>query len=87
MLTEVKDLLHIMGWEPLKRPKQTNLFVVLSEEEKIIEAYFKEKETESLDSIALECGLPIFKVASILLNLELKGVVQPLPGKLFQWIQ
>jgi DNA processing protein len=37
-----------------------------------------------LDAIAIECDMPIFKVASMLLNMELKGVVRPLPGKLFE---
>jgi DNA processing protein len=30
--------------------------------------------------------MPTFKVASILLNMELKGVVRPLPGKQFEII-
>ena len=34
--------------------------------------------------IAINCQMPIFKVASVLLNMELKGVVRPLPGKLFE---
>jgi DNA processing protein len=30
--------------------------------------------------------MPTFRVASILLNMELKGVVRPLPGKQFEII-
>jgi DNA processing protein len=30
--------------------------------------------------------MPTFRVASILLNMELKGVVRPLPGKQFEVI-
>ncbi|MBT8188654.1 MAG: hypothetical protein KJO73_13280, partial [Croceitalea sp.] len=29
---------------------------------------------------------PIYKVSSTLLNMEMKGVVRPLPGKLFEVI-
>ncbi|MBQ0786319.1 MAG: DNA-protecting protein DprA, partial [Oceanihabitans sp.] len=43
-------------------------------------------EKEQLDVIALRCNLPTFKVAGLLLNMELKGVVRPLPGKLFEVI-
>ena len=89
LLASAADLIYMLGWElkdTIPRPMQTQLFVELSEEEKIICDYLKDKEKEILDSIALECHLPTFKVASLLLNLELKGVVRPLPGKLFQLI-
>jgi len=36
--------------------------------------------------IAINCNLPIFKVAGVLLNMKLKGVIMPLPGKLFELI-
>jgi DNA processing protein len=41
---------------------------------------------ETLDYIALECDFPIFKISGILLNMELKGVIRPLPGKYFEAI-
>ncbi|RZJ55098.1 MAG: DNA-protecting protein DprA, partial [Flavobacterium sp.] len=41
---------------------------------------------ELMDTIALECELPVFKISSLLLNMELKGVIRPLPGKLFEAI-
>ena len=37
-----------------------------------------------MDIIALDCDFPIFKMSSLLLNMELKGVIRPLPGKLFE---
>jgi DNA processing protein len=30
--------------------------------------------------------MPTYKIAGILLNMELKGVIRPLPGKLFEVI-
>ncbi|HRV54927.1 MAG TPA: DNA-protecting protein DprA, partial [Mangrovimonas sp.] len=39
-----------------------------------------------LDVIALNCHLPVFQTASVLLGMELKGVIRPLPGKLFEVI-
>ncbi len=89
LLSSAADLIYMLGWE-LKdsnpKPRQTELFAELSEEEIIIWKHLKNKEKELLDTIALECRLPTFKVASLLLNMELKGVVRPLPGKLFQCI-
>src|SRR5690606_7670411 len=86
LLTSAADIIYMLGWElkEAQKPKQTQLFVELDEEEKIIFSFLKEKEKELLDIIALECNRPAFKTASILMNMELQGLVRPLPGKVFQ---
>lgn len=86
LLTSAADIIYMLGWELEKtqKPKQTQLFVELDEEEKTVFRFLKDKEKELLDIIALECNLPAYKAASILMNMEIKGVVRPLPGKLFQ---
>ncbi len=89
MITSAADLVFQLGWEVENtKPKaqQTQLFVELTEEEKIVYRYLKEKDKELLDAIAIQCNLPTYKIASILLSMELKGIVRPLPGKLFQLI-
>ena len=89
MLTNPLDVPYILNWEleDLKKPTvQKQLFVELDENEKTIYKYLKENNKQMLDVIAIECSMPIFKVASILLNMELKGVIRPLPGKLFEII-
>lgn len=88
MLTSASDLIYMLGWELEKpqKPKQTQLFVELDEDEKIIFRFLKEREKELLDIISVECKIPAFKTATLLMNMELKGVVRPLPGKLFQLI-
>ena len=53
---------------------------------KLIYNYLKDSGKELLDVIALKCNMPTFRVASLLLNMELKGVVRPLPGKQFEII-
>jgi DNA processing protein len=65
---------------------QKQLFVELDEQEKVIYKYLKENNKQQLDTISLNCNMPIFKIAGILLNMELKGVIRPLPGKLFEVI-
>ncbi|KAA5827378.1 DNA-protecting protein DprA [Algibacter amylolyticus] len=89
MLTTPLDVPYILGWEleSEKQPViQKQLFVELDATEKVIYNYLKENDKQQLDSIALNCNLPIFKVSGTLLNMELKGVVRPLPGKLFEVI-
>lgn len=89
MITSAADLLYILGWnieEPQQKTIQKQLFVELEDTERAIYRYLQKRGKQQLDSIALECRLPIFKVSSTLLNMEMKGVIRPLPGKLFEAI-
>ena len=89
MLTNPMDIPYILNWqlEDNKKPAiQKQLFVELEVDEKAIYNYLKDNSKQQLDTIALECEMPIFKVASLLLNMELKGVIRPLPGKLLEVI-
>lgn len=89
VLSTPLDVPYILNWELEAKTQpviQKQLFVELSSEEKVIYNYLKDQDKQSLDIIALECQMPIFKVASILLTMELKGVTRPLPGKLFELI-
>ncbi len=86
LLTQAADLIYILNWElQSKNPAvQKQLFVTLEPDEQIVVDYLQIYGKQLLDIIAIECGLPIYKTSPLLLNLELKGVVRPLPGKLFE---
>lgn len=89
MLTTPLDVPYILNWQldDDKKPTiQKQLFVELDTTEKTIYSYLKDNEKQQLDVIAINCNMPIFKVSSTLLNMELKGVIRPLPGKLFEVI-
>lgn len=89
VLSTPLDVPYILNWEleeKTKKPVQKQLFVELEPDEKIIYEYLKDNNRQLLDVISLECEMPIFKVAGTLLNMELKGVVRPLPGKYFELI-
>ena len=87
LLTSAEDIAKMLNWdlEPkTSAPKQHELFIELNEtEQKIYDHLFKTGK-KGLDVIALECRIPVYKLAPILLQMELKGVVKPLPGKLFE---
>jgi DNA processing protein len=88
VLTSAADLVYILNWDIKKevKPVQKQLFVTLENEEQKIYDYLLKNGKELLDIIALECDFPIYKISGVLLNMELKGVVRPLPGKLFEAI-
>jgi DNA processing protein len=88
LLTSAADLVYILNWDIENTPRsvQKKLFITLENDEQKIYDYLLKSGKEILDIIALECDFPIYKISGILLNMELKGVVRPLPGKLFEAI-
>lgn len=87
LLTHAADLIYHLNWD-LEKPKaqQTALFVELSpEEQKVVDALKTQGKCE-LDELSIQSEIPTFKLASLLLNLELKGLTRPLPGKLFELV-
>ena len=88
LMTSAADLIYMLNWDIENKPKvrQTQLFVELNEEEKIVVEAMKSLQKTELDPLALNCNIPTSKLSTILLNLELKGMVRPLPGKQFELI-
>ena len=63
---------------------QTQLFLELSDNEQFIVSILKKSETSvPIDTLSLEAKMNPSQIASLLLTLEFKGVVQALPGKRF----
>ncbi|PAM92798.1 DNA-protecting protein DprA [Flavobacterium sp. IR1] len=88
VLTSAADLVYMLNWDIESKVKtvQKQLFVELEPDEQIVYDFLLKNGKELLDVIALECNFPIYKISGILLNMELKGIVRPLPGKLFESI-
>ncbi|TRW22656.1 DNA-protecting protein DprA [Flavobacterium zepuense] len=89
LLTNAADLIYILNWqleEKKIQPVQKQLFVSLEPDEQKVYDYLLKNGKELMDIIALQCEMPIFRLSSLLLTMELKGVIRPLPGKLFEAI-
>ena len=92
LLTSAADLIYLLNWELPSASKekqkaiQKQLFVSLTAEEQAIYDALQKTGKEAIDILALTCNLPIYKLSSLLLNMELKGVIRPLPGKMFEVI-
>ena len=88
VLTSAADLIYMLNWDIKEKPKsiQKQLFIELEPEEQRIYDFLQKNGKELLDLIAIECEIPIFKLSGILIGMELKGVIRPLPGKLFESI-
>ena len=70
----------------MREEVQASLFVTLTEEEEKVYNYLKANGRQDLDTLALECQMPIYQLSNLLFQMEIKGVVKPLPGKLFELI-
>ena len=79
------DIAYMMGWEDVivKKKSQKELFINLSDEEKLIMKTILENEELAIDQITIKTKLSTSKVAASLLNLEFEGLVKSLPGKLY----
>lgn len=93
LLTSAADLVYMLNWDlesettrESAKNVQKQLFVSLEANEQKIYDFLLHNGKELLDIIALRCEIPVHKLSGILLNMELKGVLRPLPGKLFEAI-
>jgi DNA protecting protein DprA len=88
VLTSAADLVYILNWDIENKEKtiQKQLFVEMEPDEQKVYDFLLKNGKELLDIIALTCDFPIYKISGLLLNMELKGLIRPLPGKLFEAI-
>lgn len=83
MVESGEDIAYYMKWEKDKCI-QTSLFTQLSPDEQTIANVLKEYNELPIDNLAIHTQLPMNTLASSLLELEFKGVVAVLPGKIFK---
>lgn len=86
MITSGEDLIEQLGWVKKQgkiKTIQPQLFVDLHGEEKQL---FDLLELNSIhmDELARNSGIPIYKVSNLIFQLEMKGLIQVLPGKLIK---
>lgn len=89
LIQSAKDIEYIMGWETAatqKAMQQTQLFVELSDDEKMVTQILSSTDKMPIDSIALKSSLPMSKTAALLLNLEFNGIVKSYPGKMYKLV-
>ncbi len=86
LLTDVNQFMEVMGWQQKKtKPKKTReLFIELSDEEKVIVDILKEQENIHIDELYIKSSLSSSSVAAAILNLEMQNVICSLPGKMYR---
>ena len=86
MITCGQDLADLMNWAGAKPSprQQQQLFNQLTPEEQIIAATLSGREGIHADELMLQTGLSTAQIGASLLQMEMAGLVQALPGKIFR---
>ena len=85
LITSAADFVNVMGWQQAKRPQaiQRDLFVSVTPEEQQIADILQARGDMHVNTLTVEANLPIYKLTTILFNLEMKGVVKALVGGIY----
>ena len=83
ILSHADDLAFYMGWDvPSKKTTEQKLFVILNDNEKHIIQLIKEGKSHP-DQMLQEKNLQHYQLSAILLGLEFKNLIKPLPGNIW----
>jgi DNA processing protein len=83
------DIEYFLGWDRKEssiQPRQTRLFVELTDEEQKIVEELKKEERLSPDILSLRTGMPVSKISALLLTMEFKTLVSILPGNYYRLV-
>lgn len=85
LLNSSSEIIDYLGWDKDSSGTmvQKSLFIETSTEEDLVLQNIN-GDSVALDDLSFKSEIPVYKLVSILLNLELKGLVRPLPGKIFR---
>lgn len=84
LLTSVKDIEYIMGWDAAKPPRKkasATLEGYEPDEQTVLKVMIDKKANVLIDELSWKANLPVSQLASVLLGLEFKGIVKSMPGK------
>lgn len=84
LIDSVEVLIESLGWAGLQNPKQIRIPLDLSPTGEKLYKRMLHNGKQSLDKLAKAEGLSISETAIVLMELEMKKVVRPLPGKYFE---
>lgn len=87
LISNVKDLEYLMNWEAEREPsktKQLTLPISLSMNESEVYTIIQNTGQVSIDELSIRLAWAQSKLAIVLLELEMKGLIRVLPGKIYK---
>ena len=90
LLENTNHFISSMGWEDdtteVKKPKQKELFPVLNDEEEKIVNALQQNNTMHVNALSIELNISVTELFMTLLELEMKNIIEALPGGIYQLI-
>ena len=87
MVCSTEDIVRELGWDierPGIIPTRPEPVPTLSGDENLIITYLRELNTADMDTLIVRTGIPAAQISSILMGLELEGLIRSLPGKKYE---
>lgn len=81
-----EDIEYLLGWKPaaLAAPVQTVLFSGMTDSERKIYEALKTEGDMTVDLLTRLLDMPVNKLSTILLQMELAGLITPCPGSVYR---
>ncbi len=83
LIEKSKDIIEYFNFDTKKKPKQLDLFIEFSVQEKEIVHYLQKNGKQHIDKMSFDLNLKSYELMPLLLDLELKQVITTLPGKFY----
>lgn len=79
------DIESFLNWKPEKTlPVQRTLFSDMDETEKLIFELIMKDGEPTIDTICRSLDMPVYKLSSLLLQMEFKGILKCFPGNIYR---
>lgn len=80
LIETADDIVALLGWKGAAPGRQRRLFDDLTDKEKLVVEYLRDREMVNINEIHLGTTQPPGALSGVLLTLELKGIITTLPG-------
>ena len=91
LVSSAESFVESMGWETVAELQQQlaagiqqDLFPDLSEEEQLVVNTLRKHEELQVNPLAIETGIPVGRLSSLLFTLEMKGVIRAMSGGMYR---
>lgn len=86
LVENASDIEYSLNWQPEKSkvPAQKSLFSELDDKEKSVYELLSAENEMTIDAVCRSLDMPVFKLSSLLLQMEFKGLIKCYPGNVYR---
>jgi len=86
LVEKCEDIEYLLGWKPaaLAAPVQKTLFTGMTDNERRILEALKDEGELTMDAMARMMEMPVYRLSTVLLQMELAGLITPCPGSVYR---